>query len=164
MKGCSIPSLRLCSFLALMRRAVSEVQELGLQIVLDLHGCPGGESPEVRSASSNGGTYSGPQIETFSKTFFVGIYFSIYLGVYRHYCKFLLHTVHSFTSLHGPTKNRRKAPCGRRQRPESRWDWRHWDFAASLKILQVGCRLYEFFAASLKILLFRPFFLFQFFV
>ncbi|CAK9020298.1 unnamed protein product [Durusdinium trenchii] len=61
-------------------RAVAWAEELGLQIVLDLHGCPGGESPE--------------------------------------------------------------APCGRRQRPESRWDWRHWDFAASLKILQLLAKRY----------------------
>ncbi|CAJ1328533.1 unnamed protein product [Effrenium voratum] len=61
-------------------RAVAWAEELGLQIVLDLHGCPGGESPE--------------------------------------------------------------APCGRRQRPESRWNWRHWDFAASLNVLQVLAKRY----------------------
>mmetsp|Transcript_40240 Transcript_40240/g.93189 ORF Transcript_40240/g.93189 Transcript_40240/m.93189 type:complete len:597 (-) Transcript_40240:116-1906(-) len=55
-------------------RAVAWAEEFGLQIVLDLHGCPGGESPE--------------------------------------------------------------APCGRRQRPERRWHWSHWDFQASLKVLQ----------------------------
>ncbi|CAL1143993.1 unnamed protein product [Cladocopium goreaui] len=62
-------------------RAVAWAEELGLQIVLDLHGCPGGESPE--------------------------------------------------------------APCGRRQRPESRWHWKHWDFAASLKILQLLAKRYR---------------------
>mmetsp|Transcript_22904 Transcript_22904/g.54048 ORF Transcript_22904/g.54048 Transcript_22904/m.54048 type:complete len:601 (-) Transcript_22904:75-1877(-) len=61
-------------------RAVSWAEEFDLQIVLDLHGCPGGESPE--------------------------------------------------------------APCGRRQRPESRWNWKHWDFQASLKVLQILARRY----------------------
>jgi len=62
-------------------RAVAWAEELGLQIVLDLHGCPGGESPE--------------------------------------------------------------APCGRRQRPESRWHWKDWDFKASLKILQFLAKRYK---------------------
>ncbi|CAE7234919.1 exgA [Symbiodinium natans] len=61
-------------------RAVSWAEEFNLQIVLDLHGCPGGESPE--------------------------------------------------------------APCGRRQRPESRWHWSHWDFQASLKVLQILAQRY----------------------
>ncbi|CAE7620617.1 exgA [Symbiodinium sp. CCMP2456] len=61
-------------------RAVSWAEEFDLQIVLDLHGCPGGESPE--------------------------------------------------------------APCGRRQRPESRWNWKQWDFQASLKVLQILAKRY----------------------
>eukprot|EP00931_Biecheleriopsis_adriatica_P017976 TRINITY_DN12713_c0_g1_i1.p1 TRINITY_DN12713_c0_g1~~TRINITY_DN12713_c0_g1_i1.p1 ORF type:complete len:604 (-),score=119.71 TRINITY_DN12713_c0_g1_i1:26-1837(-) len=60
--------------------AVDWAEECGLQIVLDLHGCPGGESPE--------------------------------------------------------------APCGRRQRPESRWNWKHWDFASSLNILEFVAKRY----------------------
>mmetsp|Transcript_76670 Transcript_76670/g.135281 ORF Transcript_76670/g.135281 Transcript_76670/m.135281 type:complete len:608 (-) Transcript_76670:86-1909(-) len=61
-------------------RAVDWAEECGLQIVLDLHGCPGSESPE--------------------------------------------------------------APCGRRQRPESRWHWRHWDFKKSLEILEFLAKRY----------------------
>lgn len=61
-------------------RAVDWAEECGLQLVLDLHGCPGGESPE--------------------------------------------------------------APCGRRQRPESRWHWKHWDRAHSLKVLEMLAKRY----------------------
>lgn len=61
-------------------RAVDWAEECGLQIMLDLHGCPGGESPE--------------------------------------------------------------APCGRRQRPESKWNWRHWDFTKSLEILEMLAKRY----------------------
>lgn len=62
-------------------KAVDWAEECGLQVVLDLHGCPGGESAE--------------------------------------------------------------APCGRRQRPESKWHWRHWRFGQSLKALEVLARRYS---------------------
>ena len=62
-------------------------QEFDLQIVLDLHGCPGGESPEA------------------GKLKWRVLFFRFAL-------------IHS------------QAPCGRRQRPESRWNWKHWDFQA----------------------------------
>jgi len=61
-------------------RAIDWAEECGLQVVLDLHGCPGSESPE--------------------------------------------------------------APCGRRQRPESRWHWKHWDFKKSLEILEFLAKRY----------------------
>eukprot|EP00930_Biecheleria_cincta_P017039 TRINITY_DN13654_c0_g1_i1.p1 TRINITY_DN13654_c0_g1~~TRINITY_DN13654_c0_g1_i1.p1 ORF type:complete len:528 (-),score=84.95 TRINITY_DN13654_c0_g1_i1:364-1914(-) len=61
--------------------AVDWAEECGLQLVLDLHGCPGGESPE--------------------------------------------------------------APCGRRQRPESRWHWKHWDRGHSLKVVEIIAKRYS---------------------
>lgn len=62
-------------------RAVGWAEECGLQVVLDLHGCPGGESGE--------------------------------------------------------------APCGRRQRPEGTWHWKHWRFAQSLEALKVIALRYK---------------------
>jgi glucan 1,3-beta-glucosidase len=62
-------------------KAVDWAEACGLQIVLDLHGCPGGESGE--------------------------------------------------------------APCGRRQRPDGTWHWRDWDFAQSLKALDVLASRYH---------------------
>eukprot|EP00933_Yihiella_yeosuensis_P084832 TRINITY_DN9952_c0_g6_i1.p1 TRINITY_DN9952_c0_g6~~TRINITY_DN9952_c0_g6_i1.p1 ORF type:complete len:637 (+),score=108.86 TRINITY_DN9952_c0_g6_i1:51-1913(+) len=62
-------------------RAVDWAEECGLQVVLDLHGCPGSESPE--------------------------------------------------------------APCGRRQRPATKWNWKHWDFDKSLDILEMLAKRYS---------------------
>eukprot|EP00928_Gymnodinium_smaydae_P037589 TRINITY_DN26064_c0_g6_i1.p1 TRINITY_DN26064_c0_g6~~TRINITY_DN26064_c0_g6_i1.p1 ORF type:complete len:573 (+),score=112.20 TRINITY_DN26064_c0_g6_i1:116-1720(+) len=61
-------------------RAVAWAEEYGLQVVLDLHGCPGGESGE--------------------------------------------------------------APCGRRRRPEGTWKWRHWQFDATLEVLEILAKRY----------------------
>jgi len=69
------------SALEYVDRAVDWAEECGLQIVLDLHGCPGSESSE--------------------------------------------------------------APCGRRQRPASRWNWRHWDMARTLQILDMLAKRYS---------------------
>lgn len=62
-------------------RAVAWAEECGLQVVLDLHGAPGGESAE--------------------------------------------------------------APCGRHQRPRSRWSWRDWRIEESLRALEVLARRYR---------------------
>lgn len=62
-------------------QAVSWAEEFGLEILLDLHGCPGGESGD--------------------------------------------------------------APCGRRQRPPSRWHWTSWNFYKSLKALKVLAQRYH---------------------
>lgn len=60
--------------------AVQWAEECGLEVLLDLHACPGGESPD--------------------------------------------------------------APCGRRQRPESKWSWKHWRTEESLKALEVVAKRY----------------------
>eukprot|EP00747_Dinoflagellata_sp_TGD_P189944 gnl/TRDRNA2_/TRDRNA2_50928_c0_seq1.p1 gnl/TRDRNA2_/TRDRNA2_50928_c0~~gnl/TRDRNA2_/TRDRNA2_50928_c0_seq1.p1 ORF type:complete len:777 (+),score=99.82 gnl/TRDRNA2_/TRDRNA2_50928_c0_seq1:68-2398(+) len=62
-------------------RAVAWAEETGIQVLLDLHGAPGGESCD--------------------------------------------------------------APCGRRQRPHSRWHWTHWRFEDSLKALDIVVRRYR---------------------
>lgn len=62
-------------------QAVSWAEECGLQIVLDLHGCPGGESGE--------------------------------------------------------------APCGRRQRPDGKWQWKQWRRRQSLEALELLAKRYS---------------------
>jgi len=62
-------------------RALDWAEELGLQVVLDLHGCPGGESHD--------------------------------------------------------------APCGRRLRPKSKWNWKQWNFTESLKVLEILATRYR---------------------
>ncbi|CAE7604703.1 exgA [Symbiodinium natans] len=67
--------------LEILDRAVEWAEEYNLEVLLDLHGCPGGESPD--------------------------------------------------------------APCGRRQRPESKWAWQQWRRSETLKALEVVARRYR---------------------
>jgi len=62
-------------------RALDWAEEVGLQVLLDLHGCPGGESHD--------------------------------------------------------------APCGRRVRPKSRWNWKQWSMLDSLRALEVLAERYR---------------------
>ncbi|OLP89547.1 Glucan 1,3-beta-glucosidase A [Symbiodinium microadriaticum] len=67
--------------LDILDRAVEWAEEYNLEVLLDLHGCPGGESPD--------------------------------------------------------------APCGRRQRPESKWAWQQWRRLETLKALEVVAQRYS---------------------